>query len=68
MLRIGDRVRHQSSIDAFGTGTVLKVDEKSGSALVEWDTHKVERTTAALSTRQTHVNLTSLVVLEPQTE
>ena len=63
MIKTGDRVRHQTRDSTFGLGTVLNVNGPAGSALVEWETHQVARETAELSARQTHVSLTSLVVV-----
>lgn len=63
VMKPGDRVRHQASRDSFGTGTVLKVDERTRAVLVEWDTHEVTRARGGLTTRQTHVEATNLTVI-----
>lgn len=59
MFQPGDRVQH----DEFGSGTIVSVDlnaGQSGTALVEWDVHRVSRTNPNLTQSQSHVSLQSL--------
>ena len=60
MVQVGDRVRHQNSRESFGEGVVLEVDELKNNVLVEWDSHRVTRTTQHLPQTQSHVKLSSL--------
>ena len=59
VIRVGDRVRHQR----FGEGVVLEVDEPNHNGLIEWDSHRVTRTTRLLTQTQSHVKLSSLARL-----
>ena len=63
MIQVGNRVRHQSSRESLGEGTVLEVDELNNNGLVEWDTHRVQRETRDLPQTQSRVKLSSLVRL-----
>lgn len=59
MLAEGDRIRHRK----FGMGTILLVNPTaghSGTALVEWETHRVNRVFPGLTQSQSHVSLRSL--------
>ncbi len=59
-----DVVRHHD----FGTGTVRSVNldaGRVGTALVEWDTHRVVRETKQLSMAHSHVGLQSLSLIQP---
>lgn len=62
MFNANDRVRHTSRNASFGEGTVLRTS-RGATVLVEWDTHRVERAGEHLSTRQSHVNASSLELL-----
>ena len=64
MLQASNRVRHQNSRESFGEGVVLEVDLPNNNALVDWDSHRVMRTTEHLPQTQTHVNLSSLVLVD----
>lgn len=61
MIQKRDRVRHSNVAESFGVGTVLEINEKANTALVEWDAHEVTRETKKLAKHQTHVNLNSLI-------
>jgi len=59
VFQLRDRVRHRE----FGAGTILKMDTtagEDGSALVEWDSHRVTRVTPGLTQSQSHVSLRTL--------
>jgi hypothetical protein len=64
-MNIGDRVRHPK----FGTGIVLELNALT--ALVEWDTHRVNREferrgrATPLKKHHSHVNQSLLTVLPP---
>ncbi len=59
MLGTGDRVAHRNESAGFGSGTVLEVNAEKGIALIEWNTHQVERTTDDL--KETRVMLISRI-------
>ena len=61
MLTVGDSVHHKNEKESFGRGTILKIDEVTGSALVEWESHEVSRESDKLSKRQSHVGISNLV-------
>ena len=61
MLQAGDRVRHQNVHESFGEGVVLEIDELNNNPRVEWDSHRVTRTTRHLPQTKSHAKLSSLV-------
>ena len=63
--KTGDRVHHRAAKDSFGSGTILSINEVSGQALVDWDTHRVARVRGPLARSQTHVSLDKLTRLGP---
>ena len=60
MLIKGDQVWHQNARESFKMGIVLHVNHFAGTALVEWETHRVKRVGKTLTKKQSHVILTSL--------
>jgi hypothetical protein len=65
MITAGELVEHDNGHHRFGKGKVVKVDLRGGTALVEWDRHRVERTTESLPSNRSHVLLASLRPLVP---
>lgn len=56
MFKANDPITHPD----FGEGSVLKVNEQEGTLLVEWVTHRVERSTPELTQSQSHVKMSSV--------
>jgi hypothetical protein len=60
MITAGEIVEHDNGHHRFGRGRVVAIDLRSGTALVEWDRHRVERTTETLLSNRSYVLLASL--------
>lgn len=62
-ISVGDRVRHQNSRESFGEGTVQAINLRSGTVLVDWDSHALRRISKRYTQGQSHVNIKSLTRL-----